>query len=105
MMHSNCMQYCTFEILKTRVRFLLPKLECWCTLKSYLWFCCLVVASAALREGVIIIIEANSLGGSYGAVSLSWCLTKATRNERISLKKTGVGYTWHIKPKTLKTIA
>lgn len=58
-----------------------------------------VVASAALREGIIIIIEANSLGGSYGAVSLSWCLTKATRNERICLKKLDVCHTWHIKPK------
>lgn len=85
-MLSNCMQYCAFEILKARI--LSPELELWCILRIHLviWFLAVVVGSAVLRERIVIIVEVDSVGGSYGEMSLSWCLTKATRNEMFSLK-------------------
>lgn len=89
-MLSNCMQYCVFEILKARI--LSPELELWCILRSHLviWFLAVVVASAVLRERIVIIVEVDGLGGSCGAMSVSWCLTKASKNERFSLKSQAI---------------
>lgn len=66
--------------------------QLWCILRTHLvtWFLAVVVASAVLRERIVIIVDVGSVGGSYGAMSLSWCLTKASRNERLSLKSQAI---------------
>lgn len=43
-------------------------------------------SQCCFKRRIVVIVKVDSVGGSYGAMSFSWCLTKAIRNERFSLK-------------------